>query len=134
MTFHYIKLNKFKFAAIFLLIFYFSNNIVDAFTYPNELVVKYIKNKYPLYNSINIDQILLANSIHEESRFKFNGAICNDGSKSHSQGRGTCSWHGGVYYYFYIGEYEKDFEECKIEANNIIAIYRDIALKRSLID
>lgn len=132
--FNFIKINKLKFATIFILMLYFSNNIIDAFTQPDVLVVKYIKNKYPLYNSINIDQILLANSIHEESRFKFNGAICNDGSKSHSQGRGTCSWHGGVYYYFYIGEYEKDFEECKIEANNIIAIYRDIALKRSLID
>ncbi len=134
LTFHYIKLNKFKFAAIFLLILYFSNNIVDAFTYPNELVVKYIKNKYPLYNSKNIDPLSLAKCIHEESRFKFNGAICNDGSKSHSQGRGTCSWHGGVYYYFYIGEYEKDFEECKIEANNIISTYKDEALKKSLID
>jgi hypothetical protein len=134
LTFNFIKINKLKFATIFILMFYFSNNIIDAFTQPDVLVVKYIKNKYPLYNSINIDQILLANSIHEESRFKFNGAICNDGSKSHSQGRGTCSWHGGVYYYFYIGEYEKDFDECKIEANNIIAIYRDMALKRSLID
>lgn len=134
LIFNFIKINKLKFATIFILMLYFSNNIIDAFTQPDVLVVKYIKNKYPLYNSINIDQILLANSIHEESRFKFNGAICNDGSKSHSQGRGTCSWHGGVYYYFYIGEYEKDFEECKIEANNITAIYRDIALKRSLID
>ena len=28
------------------------------------------------------------------------GAICNDGWRSYSQGRGTCSWHGGVNYYF----------------------------------
>lgn len=27
------------------------------------------------------------------------GAICRDGSRSHSTGRGTCSWHGGVDYY-----------------------------------
>jgi len=27
------------------------------------------------------------------------GAICNDGHRSYSTGRGTCSWHGGVDYY-----------------------------------
>jgi hypothetical protein len=30
---------------------------------------------------------------------KGHGAICNDGSRSYSTGRGTCSWHGGVDYY-----------------------------------
>ena len=29
----------------------------------------------------------------------YGGAICNDGSRSFSTGRGTCSWHGGVWYY-----------------------------------
>lgn len=27
------------------------------------------------------------------------GAICNDGHRSYSTGRGTCSWHGGVNHY-----------------------------------
>ena len=27
------------------------------------------------------------------------GAICNDGHRSYSTGRGTCSWHGGVSHY-----------------------------------
>lgn len=27
---------------------------------------------------------------------KGKGAICNDGTRSYSTGRGTCSWHGGV--------------------------------------
>lgn len=27
------------------------------------------------------------------------GAVCNDGSRSYSTGRGTCSWHGGVAYW-----------------------------------
>lgn len=27
------------------------------------------------------------------------GAICNDGTRSYSTGRGTCSWHGGIDYY-----------------------------------
>lgn len=26
------------------------------------------------------------------------GAICNDGHRSYSTGRGTCSWHGGIRY------------------------------------
>lgn len=30
---------------------------------------------------------------------KGEGAICNDGSRSYSTGRGTCSWHGGVDHY-----------------------------------
>lgn len=30
-----------------------------------------------------------------------NGAICNDGSTSESQGPGTCSHHGGVDYYIF---------------------------------
>lgn len=30
---------------------------------------------------------------------KGEGAICNDGWRSHSTGSGTCSWHGGVHHY-----------------------------------
>jgi hypothetical protein len=30
---------------------------------------------------------------------KGKGAICNDGTRSHSTGSGTCSWHGGVKHY-----------------------------------
>jgi hypothetical protein len=32
------------------------------------------------------------------------GAVCNDGSTSHSTGRGTCSWHGGVDHYIDTSE------------------------------
>jgi hypothetical protein len=62
---------------------------------------------------------VLAERLHEKSKRKFNGAICNDGWTSHSQGRGTCSYHGGVDYYFYKGEYSKTIEECTVEAKNI---------------
>lgn len=54
--------------------------------------------------------------IHEKSKYTFDGAICNDGWVSHSQGRGTCSWHDGVDFYFYDGEYGKSIEECRKEA------------------
>lgn len=59
---------------------------------------------------------ILAEQIHEKSKNKFNGAICNDGWVSHSQGRGTCSHHDGVNYYFYKGEYSKTYEESLQEA------------------
>lgn len=42
---------------------------------------------------------LIAFSISLVSCYKSPGAICNDGSRSYSKGRGTCSWHGGVRYY-----------------------------------
>lgn len=32
---------------------------------------------------------------------------------------GTCSWHHGVDYYFYKGDYSKTIEECKEEAKKI---------------
>ena len=59
---------------------------------------------------------VLTDKIHEKSKYEFNGSICNDGTTSHSQGRGTCSWHGGVDYKFYKGEYKKTIEECRKEA------------------
>jgi hypothetical protein len=61
----------------------------------------------------------LSEKIHEKSKYKFNGSICNDGTISHSQGRGTCSWHGGVNYKFYKGDYSKTIEECRKEAEKI---------------
>jgi hypothetical protein len=59
---------------------------------------------------------ILTEKIHEKSKYKFDGSRCNDGSISHSQGRGTCSWHGGVNYKFYKGDYSKTIEECRDEA------------------
>ena len=59
---------------------------------------------------------ILANKIYNRNLRKSNGAICRDGSKSASQGRGTCSHHGGVSYYFYKGEPTKSREECEIES------------------
>lgn len=58
----------------------------------------------------------LTQKLHEKSKYKFNGSICNDGTTSHSQGRGTCSWHGGVNYTFYKGDYSKTIEECRKKA------------------
>lgn len=61
----------------------------------------------------------LANKIHEKSKYKFNGSVCNDGHISHSQGRGTCSWHGGVNYSFDKGDYSKSMDECVSEAKKV---------------
>lgn len=46
----------------------------------------------------------LAQKLHENSKYKFDGARCLDGWISRSQGEGTCSHHLGVDYYFYEGE------------------------------
>ena len=62
---------------------------------------------------------MLAEQIHKKLKYNFNGDICNDGWTSHSQGRGTCSHHDGVDYYFYKGEYSKTIEECRKEAEEI---------------
>lgn len=92
-------LHKFKTAFIIL-------GIIGVFSIP-----RIIKGLTPVET--------LAERIHEKSKRKFNGAVCNDGSISHSQGRGTCSWHGGVDYYFYEGDYTKTMEECRAEARKI---------------
>lgn len=55
-----------------------------------------IKGDYPIYKKVP------------------DGAICNDGWRSYSQGPGTCSWHGGVNYYMY-----KDLEIGNHYANPI---------------
>jgi len=69
-----------------------------------------------LYHFYTVDKLTEIFYENESNKYQFNGAICNDGWISHSQGRGTCSWHGVVDYYFYIGEYKKTKEECKKDA------------------
>lgn len=55
--------------------------------------------KMKKYNSLIIVFFILILSIFLFSCHKSPGAICNDGSRSYSTGRGTCSWHGGVDHY-----------------------------------
>lgn len=59
---------------------------------------------------------ILTERLHENSKYTFNGSICNDGHISHSQGQGSCSWHGGVNSSFEKGDYSKSIEECRVEA------------------
>ncbi len=61
----------------------------------------------------------LTTKIHERSKYKFSGSKCNDGWTSFSQGQGACSWHNGVDYEFYKGEYSKTIEECRQEAEEL---------------
>lgn len=62
---------------------------------------------------------VLTERIYEREIYEFNGSICRDGNISHSQGRGTCSWHHGVQYEFYKGQHKKTRSECRIEAKEI---------------
>lgn len=56
---------------------------------------------------------VLTERIYNREVYEFSGSVCQDGWISHSQGRGTCSWHGGVRYEFYKGQHKKTREECK---------------------
>lgn len=58
------------------------------------LIINYLKIKSFLCNLLVVFFCFLLVSCHKSS-----GAICNDGSRSYSTGRGTCSWHGGVDHY-----------------------------------
>jgi hypothetical protein len=85
---------------MFLMIFgsfFFGGRIVDGFTSVETLTMK----------------------LHERSKYIFSGSKCNDGFISISQGQGSCSWHNGVTYEFYKGEYSKTLEECRTEAEEL---------------
>lgn len=105
--------------------------IIDGLTSKENLLNKYLHDKYSSIKTSSIDADILTNYLHEDSKYKFNGAICNDGWTSHSQGRGTCSHHHGVDYYFYEGDYSKSIEECRQEAINKIAELRKKAIRKS---
>jgi hypothetical protein len=107
--------NKLKFVLIALgLIGLFSiPKIINGLTLPENLLNEYLHEKYPSIKNDVINVSLLTGFLHENSKYKFNGAKCNDGSTSHSQGRGTCSHHNGVNHYFYAGEYGRSYDDCK---------------------
>ena len=73
-------------------------------------------NRPILYRFYSVDKLTEIFYEQKSNKRKFNGAVCRDGSISHSQGSGTCSWHGGVCHYFYKGNYIKTREECRREA------------------
>jgi hypothetical protein len=82
---------------ILIITFFFGSRIRDGFT--------------------TVD--VLTERIYEREIYNFSGSICNDGSTSHSQGRGTCSWHGGVAYKFYKGDHKYSKDECRKKAKEI---------------
>ena len=77
--------------------FFFGSRIINGFTSVETLTVR----------------------IHERSKYKFSGSKCNDGWTSFSQGQGACSWHNGVDYEFYKGEYSRTINECRQEAEEL---------------
>lgn len=105
--------------------------IIDGLTLSENLLNEYLHDKYASIKSSTINVDVLTNYLHESSKYRFNGAICNDGWTSHSQGRGTCSHHHGVDYYFYEGDYSKSIEQCRQYAIIEIAELREKALKKS---
>ena len=84
------------------------------------LVLNFIfANRPILYHFYNVDKLTEIFYEQKSNKRTFNGAVCRDGRISTSQGRGTCSWHGGVRFYFYKGDYIKTKEECRREAKKI---------------
>lgn len=82
---------------IIVISFFFGSNIRDGLT------------------SVDV----LSERIYEREVYEFNGSVCNDGSISHSQGSGTCSWHDGVAYKFYKGDHKYSMDECKKIAKDL---------------
>jgi hypothetical protein len=112
----------------------FSPRIIEGLTPPENLLNKYLEKQYPLIDQKPITEEVLAIYLHEDSKYKFNGAVCRDGCISHSQGQGTCSHHNGVDHYFYKGQYSTTNEECEYKAKEIIGNYLEKAKMRSWVN
>ena len=87
-------LMKISIVSLILITIFFGSRIRDGFT----------------------DVNVLTERIYESSVYEYNGSKCRDGTNSHSQGRGTCSWHKGVLFTFYKGQHKKNKSQCKLEA------------------
>jgi hypothetical protein len=61
----------------------------------------------------------LAKKIYDRSKKTVHGSQCRDGSFSFSQGRGTCSYHGGVYRRVDTVMYTKTKDQCYQEAKTV---------------
>ena len=105
--------------------------VIEGLTPPEKLLNEYLHDKYSSIKSSTINVDVLTNYLHEDSKYEFDGSICRDGTTSHSQGRGTCSWHGGVRYEFYKGEYSKSIDECRQDAIKKIRKLRKKAIENS---
>lgn len=82
-----------------------------------------------------ITETILIEYLHENSKDEIRtGAICNDGWVSYSTGSGTCSHHGGVSTWTYKTVYLNTYEDCRIEAHDLIIKCRNKAFEVSWID
>jgi hypothetical protein len=123
-----------KLFLVFIIGLFTLPRIIEGFSTPQHLLEKYLKDNYPEAGSDLTNVNKLEYYLRENSRRKFNGAICNDGWTSHSQGPGTCSHHHGVSFYFYIGDYSMSNEVCHKEAVQIITELKARAAQKSWID
>ncbi len=61
----------------------------------------------------------LSENIYERNGHKISGSVCKDTTFSYHQGRGTCSYHGGVWYKVDTVLYDKTPDQCEKEAEEI---------------
>ncbi len=55
---------------------------------------KYVKLMWPTIIVVTVAIFLIQIYLHTDTVFDY--CICQDGTISYSEGRGTCSWHGGT--------------------------------------
>lgn len=127
----FVKKIKYGLIAVGIVGVFSAPRIIDGLTPAENILNNYLHEEYPKIKASKINVDVLTKYLHEDSRYKFSGAICNDGWVSHSQGRGTCSHHRGVDFYFYEGNYSKSIQQCKKESKNIISELKTKALKKS---
>ena len=118
-------------SIILLVSIVISPRLIKGFTPPEKLLNTYLQEQYPKIKNGPVTINSIANFILEDTRYKSSGAICNDGWVSHSHGRGTCSHHGGVDYYFYEGDYSQSTASCLEKANKIYKDFKQKAYETS---
>jgi hypothetical protein len=126
----------FKVASVlFLIVLLFkTGRIIDGFKSKEKLILEYIRDDYPSYNFNYVSIEKLSQTFYESEIFRHSGAICRDGWVSHSQGRGTCSHHGGVSYYFSEGSHKYSEVESKQMAKLKLKGYTQKAKEISWVD
>jgi hypothetical protein len=110
--------------------------VADGLSSQERLERRYLIKEYEgLKKYDEITESILVEYLHENSKDEIRtGAICNDGWVSYSTGHGTCSHHGGVSTWTYKTVYSKSYEDCRIEAEDLIRKCRNKAFEVSWID
>jgi hypothetical protein len=117
----------------FYLIYKFSVQIFYV-VMPKDYIVKKIFEDmgYVLDSNRPYDIDILADKVYKKNILIYGGARCRDGTISNSKGRGTCSYHGGVWYWVSSGSCAFSSEECYKIAQKLNFDVKKTLTERSL--